>query len=108
MVVVDSVAGLVLGLVVCRSRHGGLGLICRDWPDVVACACAAEIGLGWWLGLALPRSAWGGGFALSRSAWGGGFTLSLVVCRGSPTQGLVHGLIYGGFCLLWVDLRWWW
>ena len=84
MVVVDSVAGLALGLVVCRSRRGGLGLRCRDRPGVVAWACAAEISLG------------------------GGFALSLVVCRGSPTRGLVHGLIYSGFCLLWVDLRWWW
>ncbi len=40
---------LALGLVVCRSRCGGLGLRCRDRPGVVAWACAAEIGLGWWV-----------------------------------------------------------
>ena len=33
---VDSVAGLALGLVVCRSRRGGLGLRCRDRPGVWA------------------------------------------------------------------------
>ena len=44
----------------------------------------------------LPRSACGGGFALPRSAWGGGFVLGLVLCRGSPTRGLVHGAMGGG------------
>ena len=80
VVVVDSVAGLTdLGVLVVDSVAGladlGLGLPISAWwwlirwlglrwvwlfadLDVVVWACAAEIGLVWWLGLALPRSAW--------------------------------------------------
>uniref|UniRef100_A0A2N9GRA9 Uncharacterized protein n=1 Tax=Fagus sylvatica TaxID=28930 RepID=A0A2N9GRA9_FAGSY len=51
---------------------GGLGLRCRDQlGGVVAWACAAEIGLGWWLGLALPRSAWGVVVVVVAAAVGG-------------------------------------
>jgi hypothetical protein len=63
--------------------------------DSVAWACRSRPRFAD-LGLDLPISACGGGFALPRSAWGGGFALGLGLCRGSPTQGLVHGAMGGG------------
>jgi hypothetical protein len=72
VVVVDSMAGLAdlgLGLPISAwwwlIRWLGLRWV---WLfadlNVVVWVCAAAISLVWWLGLALPRSAWGGGLGL--------------------------------------------
>jgi hypothetical protein len=92
VVVVDSVARLALGLVVCRSRRGGLGLRCRDRPGVVAWAWVSVHGVVVVdsLGLGSPHGGWV--FWVSPVGFSG-------FCR------LGFGARRGGWKRVWV---WWW
>uniref|UniRef100_A0A2N9J9V2 RNase H type-1 domain-containing protein n=1 Tax=Fagus sylvatica TaxID=28930 RepID=A0A2N9J9V2_FAGSY len=111
MVVVESIRFAIdIGLFRVELEFDHKDLFCL-LQQVGPCLAPVAWWLIRWLGLALPRSAWGGGFVLLRSAWGGGFALGLGLCRGLPTRGLVHGAMGGGH--IWrrrrdlVDSRWW-